>query len=309
MQACCLDRLAREGMACLLRSPSLCVWFHRLHALETAVTLLLWVVTASCLASPKVRYERTLKPRLHDEVAVFCCLSLARLLEACIRAACSEGLAARRPAAELPGPLVRCLARSLRWMLATSASSLLISLVVYALGAAAGVNCYEAGAGEVLVFTCHLRSAAYWSLTSGSSCVFLLSAVMLALEKRLQPKELETEKQGKELHAASLRRAGRSGGRSGAPLPGHCLICLEDFQRGERIRILPCGHRYHMQCVDVWLSHRFECPLRCHVDLEEAREDIESLDSSDDDEDGHDAHSPPAELHLDSTQPRVISKE
>jgi len=46
-----------------------------------------------------------------------------------------------------------------------------------------------------------------------------------------------------------------------------CTICIEDFQEGERVRRLPCGHAFHTSCVDAWLSKKPTCPLRCHNNL------------------------------------------
>lgn len=41
-----------------------------------------------------------------------------------------------------------------------------------------------------------------------------------------------------------------------------CAICLNEFCCGERLRVLPCGHRFHRQCIDVWLvGHCACCPL------------------------------------------------
>lgn len=37
----------------------------------------------------------------------------------------------------------------------------------------------------------------------------------------------------------------------------HCVICLEHFQHGDRLRILPCNHRFHTSCIDKWLSGSF----------------------------------------------------
>lgn len=37
----------------------------------------------------------------------------------------------------------------------------------------------------------------------------------------------------------------------------HCVICLEHFQCGDRLRILPCNHRFHTSCIDKWLSGSF----------------------------------------------------
>lgn len=32
--------------------------------------------------------------------------------------------------------------------------------------------------------------------------------------------------------------------------PTRCAVCLEDFQDGEKIRILLCKHEFHVDCVD-----------------------------------------------------------
>lgn len=33
-----------------------------------------------------------------------------------------------------------------------------------------------------------------------------------------------------------------------------CVICLEAFTPGDRLRILPCKHKFHISCIDRWLS-------------------------------------------------------
>merc|ERR1712228_1150837 len=46
------------------------------------------------------------------------------------------------------------------------------------------------------------------------------------------------------------------------PPYSQCMICLEDFIDGDKLRLLPCLHRYHIDCVDQWLQKfRLECPL------------------------------------------------
>jgi len=41
-----------------------------------------------------------------------------------------------------------------------------------------------------------------------------------------------------------------------------CYICLVEYEEGERMRVLPCHHEFHLLCVDKWLKevHRV-CPL------------------------------------------------
>ncbi|KAL2491644.1 RING-type domain-containing protein [Abeliophyllum distichum] len=46
-----------------------------------------------------------------------------------------------------------------------------------------------------------------------------------------------------------------------------CAVCFEDYNVGEKLRVLPCHHKFHASCVDTWLiSRRPICPI-CELDI------------------------------------------
>ncbi|KAM6936876.1 uncharacterized protein FYW49_020683 [Xenentodon cancila] len=45
-----------------------------------------------------------------------------------------------------------------------------------------------------------------------------------------------------------------------------CQICFCDYCDGEKLRMLPCFHEYHVQCIDRWLKDNITCPI-CRANL------------------------------------------
>ena len=45
-----------------------------------------------------------------------------------------------------------------------------------------------------------------------------------------------------------------------------CSICLCDYEDGEFVRILPCKHVFHPECVDTWLKRNSSCPA-CRLSI------------------------------------------
>ncbi|XP_014308220.1 E3 ubiquitin-protein ligase RLIM-like [Myotis lucifugus] len=40
-----------------------------------------------------------------------------------------------------------------------------------------------------------------------------------------------------------------------------CIICMTEYTEGNKLRILPCSHEYHVHCIDRWLSDNSTCPI------------------------------------------------
>jgi len=51
-----------------------------------------------------------------------------------------------------------------------------------------------------------------------------------------------------------------------------CPVCLDDFEEDQEVRVLPCSHSFHTNCIDPWLLNvAGSCPL-CRIDLRSPEE-------------------------------------
>jgi hypothetical protein len=55
-------------------------------------------------------------------------------------------------------------------------------------------------------------------------------------------------------------------------------VCLEEYEDGDVLRIVPaCGHAFHMNCIDAWLSRHTSCPVcRIHIQNASSRRNLPS---------------------------------
>ena len=44
-------------------------------------------------------------------------------------------------------------------------------------------------------------------------------------------------------------------------LEDKCIICQYEFEKGEKIVVLPCRHCFHSECIEEWLKNQKTCPF------------------------------------------------
>ena len=45
-----------------------------------------------------------------------------------------------------------------------------------------------------------------------------------------------------------------------------CVICLDNFQKKDKISTLQCEHSFHYNCLSLWIKDKNSCPL-CRLTL------------------------------------------
>jgi len=71
----------------------------------------------------------------------------------------------------------------------------------------------------------------------------------------------EIEKSGLEIIKAAQLSLDENNGKVSSNCLDRCLICLDDYEPEEDIRVMTCRHAFHQTCVDEWLqTGRNNCP-------------------------------------------------
>ncbi|KAG8389510.1 hypothetical protein BUALT_Bualt02G0236900 [Buddleja alternifolia] len=62
--------------------------------------------------------------------------------------------------------------------------------------------------------------------------------------------------------------------------PLECAVCLSEFEENETGRVLPeCNHRFHVDCIDMWLQSHCDCPLcRAQVKVQPGKNPVEPIE-------------------------------
>ncbi|GJN38544.1 hypothetical protein PR202_gb27598 [Eleusine coracana subsp. coracana] len=74
---------------------------------------------------------------------------------------------------------------------------------------------------------------------------------------------------------AAAAAAGKGKGKGASTVVVECVVCLQDLEDGDVVRVLPaCRHFFHAGCIDAWLRAHSSCPV-CRADLVDPDDDFD----------------------------------
>lgn len=86
-------------------------------------------------------------------------------------------------------------------------------------------------------------------------------------ERLIEVQEMLSRRRG--LAPETLERVERLRWEPSAGSQTQCMVCLSDFEGGEEVRRLPCGHVFHAPCIEEWLKRCADCPI-CKTNVDRA---------------------------------------
>jgi len=73
--------------------------------------------------------------------------------------------------------------------------------------------------------------------------------------------------------------------RNPSEMHSTCPICIEDFERGEKLRMLPrCRHIFHTDCILPWLTERQGCCPLCKTEVIEPEGEVDENENGDEED-------------------------
>eukprot|EP00930_Biecheleria_cincta_P075340 TRINITY_DN62505_c0_g1_i1.p1 TRINITY_DN62505_c0_g1~~TRINITY_DN62505_c0_g1_i1.p1 ORF type:complete len:316 (-),score=36.40 TRINITY_DN62505_c0_g1_i1:174-1121(-) len=100
-------------------------------------------------------------------------------------------------------------------------------------------------------------------IMSANVALFLCDALALTMSPLLRHSETMVVPLPSYPRAAQVVTVGESVDIETGKFDPTCVICIADFEPGETLAQLPCGHFFHVECVNHWLAENGHCPLRC----------------------------------------------
>ncbi|XP_055344852.1 E3 ubiquitin-protein ligase RNF13-like [Paramacrobiotus metropolitanus] len=87
-------------------------------------------------------------------------------------------------------------------------------------------------------------------------CFFVLTMVLVAKYVRDRRRRQRHRLPKSQLKKIAIKKFKKGEGND------VCAICLDEFEEGDKMRVLPCHHQYHCKCVDPWLlNNKRVCPV------------------------------------------------
>eukprot|EP00188_Purpureofilum_apyrenoidigerum_P000336 Plantae.Rhodophyta-Purpureofilum_apyrenoidigerum.ctg11410.p1 GENE.Plantae.Rhodophyta-Purpureofilum_apyrenoidigerum.ctg11410~~Plantae.Rhodophyta-Purpureofilum_apyrenoidigerum.ctg11410.p1 ORF type:complete len:157 (-),score=14.67 Plantae.Rhodophyta-Purpureofilum_apyrenoidigerum.ctg11410:209-643(-) len=74
----------------------------------------------------------------------------------------------------------------------------------------------------------------------------------LSLDERVPSRRGATREQIKEIEGVFVK---------GDDVGETCPICMCEFERRQKMKVLPCRHKFHSRCIDKWLKINANCPM------------------------------------------------